>query len=259
MGTSTPATRTPTPAEAVQAAIDQTLDHVYTAIPGTIVTWDPTQQLADVKPSIMRRIACEDGSEIAESLPVIPHVPVALPRGGGPQAFFMSFPLQVGDPVVVVFSQASLDVWMQGIGQTGSPGAPPVGPYDTDPNDFRRHDITDAIAFLGGAPVTRALREVDPLAAVFGQDGGTQLRVPPTGIAEVGSTTDALDFAALSTLVKNEITALRNTVNSLVTAYNTHVHVLTLSSGTGTAAPTVTTGTAPAAVGNVAATKLKTV
>jgi phage baseplate assembly protein V len=71
----------------------------------------------------------------------------------------------------------------------------------------------------------------------------------------------AADWVALAADTKAEISALRDTVDSLITAYNAHIHITTATVGLGPAvgviSPTTSTATPPAAVGDVAATKVK--
>jgi phage baseplate assembly protein V len=70
----------------------------------------------------------------------------------------------------------------------------------------------------------------------------------------------AADWVALAADTKAEISALRDTVDSLITAYNAHIHVTTatVSAGPpGVLQPPASAASPPAAVGDVAATKVK--
>lgn len=90
-------------------------------------------------------------------------------------------------------------------------------------------------------------------------DEGTMVACKRGEIVELGKApTDAI---ALASLVKQEITALRNTVNALVTAYNAHTHVLSGTAGpyplAGVGVATTSAATAPAAVGEVKSNYVK--
>ena len=191
------ASRSPTLTEVIQRAIDQGLDDLHVSLPAKITEWDEATQKASVKPLIMRRLALEDGSEIVESLPVITGVPVGFPRGGG---CFLSFPMAVGDLVVLMFSERSLDAWLSGSGA------------EADPNDFRRHDLSDAWAYPGVAPWSQAIAEVSATDAVFGKDGGSQVRVVDDDTIEAGSSGGTMQFVALADEVQAQLQALKDAI-----------------------------------------------
>ncbi len=123
---------TPTLAQVITDAMEQRLTEVHTAMPGSIVSYDSAKQLAVVQPSIMRKY--KTGEII--SFPVIYNVPVAFPRSG---KAFLSLPLKAGDSVLLIFSERSLDIWLSGGGTV-------------DPQDVRKHHISDAIAYPGIYP-----------------------------------------------------------------------------------------------------------
>ena len=67
-------------------------------------------------------------------LPVLTDVPIVFPRGGG---FNLTFPVQPGDEVLLVFSDTSIDEWLQS------------GGVNNNQVSQRRHSLSDAIAILG--------------------------------------------------------------------------------------------------------------
>ena len=111
------------------------LNSLYTVIPGVIEDYDATGPSATIKLSIRRVFS--DGS----SLPSVPiyKVPVCFPRS---QDAAISWPLRSGDSVLVLFSQRSLDDWVNGSGESA-------------PLDPRTFDINDAIALPGLFPFTQ--------------------------------------------------------------------------------------------------------
>lgn len=215
--------RSPTLAGLLNRVMNRTMEELRVALPAKIVSYDAAKQTADVQPLIKETYENEEGETVSESIPVITSVPIIFPSGGGMR---MTFPMSVGDTVMLVFSDRSLDVWQaQG--------------NESDPVDQRRHHITDAVAFPG-------------LHANNAPWSGAE-----AGVITIGSNSGTAQFAARADRTDAELAALKNTLAALVTAHNTHIHVLTLTAGTGTAAPPVITGTAPAAQTTVGSATVK--
>jgi len=238
--------RTPNLAELLRIAMEAERTTVHVSMPGAVEAYNVEAQTVDVKPLLRRVLVDVDGNELEpESLPILMDVPVAFPRGGG---FFVTFPLAKGDLVHLVFVERSMDQWLGGDGA------------ETTPLDYRMHSLSDAVAYPALYPSKRALGDAHAENLVLGLDGGSHIHIKPDGEVHLGSE-PAADYVALAQLVKDEVTALRNTVNSLVTAYNAHIHITTATVGAG-AVPGVISSTAsqaspPAAVGDVAAEKVK--
>lgn len=207
--------RTPSLTQVISNAITGRLADVHTAIPAKVERYDATKQLVDATPLIKASHPLEDGEIETQALPTISNVPVVFPGGGG---FRLTFPIQVGDTVLLVFSEASLDKWLQ---QGGT----------VDPLDTRRHHLADAIAIPGLHPFSAPSSGADTSVITIGSDSGSD------------------DFAATAQRVLTEL-------NKIKTAFDSHTHILTIGgvtpgvgAGTGTAAPPVAgiTGlTAPA-------------
>ena len=124
---------TPTHASIISAAISQTVSGVRVALPGRVESYDPSTQRATVQPLIMDGHIDEDDERQAERLPVVSDVPVMFPGSG---AYRVTWPVTIGDTVLLVFSSSSLDLWLARGGEV-------------DPQDDRRHNISDAVAILG--------------------------------------------------------------------------------------------------------------
>ncbi len=148
---------------------------LHTSMPGVIKSYNPLTKTADVLPVIKTPLyEPETGAEDeAEELPVIPNVPVSFPRGGG---WHLSFPLQAGDHVTLVFSESATGQWRES-GEV------------SDPGDVRRHSLGYPTAFLGAHPDADVLTDDTFFAGhlVLGKDGDpTQsIRIGPAGI-EIG-------------------------------------------------------------------------
>jgi len=112
----------------LKGLIDSELRNVNVAIPGKVESYDFAKGTVDVLPLIKRARVDHDGDRVVTPLPVIPGVHVVFSG--------MTFPIERGDTVLLVFSQASLDKWG-------------VNGRLVDPEDDRHHDITDAFAIPG--------------------------------------------------------------------------------------------------------------
>lgn len=165
--------RSPNDTELLNMAIESWLSDVHTCMPGKVDSYDPATQQATIKPLVQRRIVHEDGSEALEPLPSITNVPVVFLRAAG---FFMTFPIVKGDFVTLHFCETSIDNYMSGIGE------------DTDPDEFRHHDLSDAIAVPGFYPFKKSISDISSENLVIGKDnGGAQIHITPSGEVKLGS------------------------------------------------------------------------
>jgi len=131
---------TPTFAEVIMAAINSRLLDLHVSMPAVVEAYDKATNSVTVKPSLKRKY---EGTSSAVDLPVIVKVPVAFPRGGKTS---MTWPLEKGDSVMLVFSERSLDVWKARGGVV-------------DPADPRKFHLTDAWAIPGGYDLAHASPE----------------------------------------------------------------------------------------------------
>jgi hypothetical protein len=113
----------------IEDAIDIDLLELNTCMPAIVTKYDASTQTCSVQPVFKRNTI---NGEVS-SRGVIEDVPVVFPRSG---SFGFTFPLTVGDSVLIVFSQRSLDDWVDNGGEV-------------ELTDYRLHDLTDAIAIPG--------------------------------------------------------------------------------------------------------------
>lgn len=125
---------TPSFAAVLQGAVDSALARVNTCMPAQVVKVDVAKGRCDVQPCLKRQNV---KGEIVQ-LPVIVDVPIATYRAG---KAFVSLPVKVGDFVELRFSQRSLDEWKAKGGIV-------------DPQDTRKFQMSDAIAYPGVYPDT---------------------------------------------------------------------------------------------------------
>jgi hypothetical protein len=197
---SDPNKRSPTLAAVIARAVDLRLASVRVALPAKIKTFDPASQLASVQPLLRETFEDETDAEQVESLPVISHVPVQFPGAGG---FVITFPVAEGDPCWLVFSDRSLDKWIE----QGT---------EVDPVDLRRHHLSDAVALLGVRSKAGALAEFDASNARIGKVGGVGISLR-TGELHLGVTNS--ESATEPVLLGNTYaTAIKTYVDALWTA-----------------------------------------
>lgn len=178
--------RSPNLGTVLDNAILSRLLDVHTAIPAKVETYNPATQTVNVKPTI-KPYALRQGKPVAEEIAVINNVPLVFPGAGG---FRLTFPVQPGDVVLLVFSEASLDIW-----QSSS------GAQDVDPKDHRRHHLSDAIAIPGLHTNTKPWTGAAARGMTLGKDGGPQVLTTEVGV-ELGAS-DA--SPAVSPVLKGDV------------------------------------------------------
>ena len=128
-----PRERTSDMKELVQSSHDSRQAALHTAMPATIVSFDPEKMTAKVKPCISAFNIQSNGTRAEMQITQLEDVPVHFPGGGGHS---LTFPVKPGDECQLLFQERSIDNWHQ-LGGTRLP------------NDWRMHDINDAICQVG--------------------------------------------------------------------------------------------------------------
>jgi hypothetical protein len=158
---------TPTLSELLTTLMNKISEGLFVAMPGSIEKYDATKQVADVKPLIQLPVLYDDGSEGLDTLPVIPCVPVFFMRGGG---YYVSFPLQKGDAVLLLFCDRALDTFMDSTGSVA-----------VDPKHLRAHDLSDAIAIPGFYSTPKAIKDSIGSDFCIAKEGGAYIKIHATG------------------------------------------------------------------------------
>lgn len=205
----------PTLADTLRRAVEHHLEGVHTSMPGVVVSYDHATQTATIRPTV-RQLYHDPaaGQLVSQAYPDLPHVPILFPAAA---AAALTFELAAGDPVILLFGEASTDEWRNGAAE------------DNTPVDPRRFDLSDAVAIPGGRPVG----STDYAA------GATVLRANDI---RLGSSA-ASDFVALSSRVLAEL-------QSIFSQLVAHTH----GTGVGPTTPAIGVTVAPT---SVAATKVK--
>ena len=114
------------------------------AIPGIIQSYDPEKGTCTVQCAIRERVSV-NGSESEMSIPVLPDVPIVMPRT---KDYMLCLYPQKDDECLVVFSDLCIDGWWQSGGEQSQ-------------MDNRRHDLSDGFAIL--APWSQSRKPDSPL------------------------------------------------------------------------------------------------
>jgi len=236
-----------------QLFVQQAMSDLHTCMPAEIVAvrdgGADKRQFVDVQPMLQRVIIDENGDQQNEALPVVQMVPVAYMQGGG---FFISLPLAVGDTVLLVFAERSLDTWIQ--------NAERASRQPVMPGDLSMHSLEGAIAMpCGPAPRSALLTGVDASDLVIGTSSGTVLqRWKADGSVVVAEGTQ---YVALANLVATELDRVKGDIADLKSAISTgFTNVGAGAAANGPAAAGVfdsTTVAIPSSPASVAATKTK--
>lgn len=158
-------------------------EHIYTAMPAKVVNVEnlETEQTIDIQPNIVD--VFRDHKNI--QLPPVLDVPVVFPSAGGGM---LSFPIKEGDVVLAVFSQKSIDEWVNSNDDFK---------YYT-PSDMRSYDLNDAIAIPGlYTKKTNLNPNPNDVELKFGDskitlksDGNIEINTPNDLVANVGGNVD---------------------------------------------------------------------
>ena len=146
--------------DAIRQSILYQLGTIHTALPAAIIDYDYTVQKASVQP-LLNKVWT---NALPEPMPVLENVPVIFPSSGGAS---LTFPVNTGDTVLLVFIERSIDLWLTQGGQVS-------------PDDPRKFDLSDAVAIPGLFPFSissKATNNTDLLLSY----NGSYLRIKESG------------------------------------------------------------------------------
>jgi hypothetical protein len=200
--------------EVIEQGIVSALRWLHVALPGRVKAYDKARGTADVEICVKLPTRTLQDLIYYFPLPTIPDVPVAWPSGGG---YFVAMPLAVNDPVLLVFADIAMGEYLENADIS-------------DPVDTRRHSLGYPIAIPGGArPNPKALSDLPDDGVIVGKDGSDQQIKIDNSFISLGK--GATDFAALASLVKSELQAIK-------TIFDAHTHPV--PAGPGTSSPSAT-------------------
>ncbi len=187
----------PTLLGAIKQALERQVKTMFGPMPGKVTAYNATTQRVSVQPLIRRTDYGEGGERTVNGLPIVENVPVMFPGAGANR---LTFPIAVGDTMLLVFADSSLDKWLARGGEV-------------DPEDDRHFDITDAVAFpsIERDPPTTA-----PTDAV----------VLHAELLRLGTPTAADPVAR-----KSDLDAVISKLNELISTFSGHTHLYSPGAG----------------------------
>jgi hypothetical protein len=151
---------------------------------------------AQVQPAVQSTFTGPDQTTKQVTLPLLPDVPVVMPRGG---SYAATFPITAGDECLVIFSSRNIDGWWdQG-------GVQPAG-------DTRQHDLSDGFAVMGPWSQKTKLSNISTTTAQLRSSDGTVFAEIdlPNQIARL-VTTNGVSVVADG--ANNQVTVTAQTIN----------------------------------------------
>lgn len=145
------------PEEAFRVSFEGAQAGMWTAIPAIVTEVNLAAQTLSAQPAIQGRNEAPDGSLSSVNLPLLVDVPIVWPRGGG---FALTFPISVGDEVLIVFSARCIDAWWQ----SGK-----INP----PAENRMHDLSDGFAILAPTSQPKKLSGVSGSSVQLRNNSGS--------------------------------------------------------------------------------------
>lgn len=203
--------------EAIQSVIQYQMNNVWTAIPCVVVAIrdNLSTQLVDVQPTVNQKL--KDGT--VNERPAILGVPLVFPASN---TSALSFPVNVGDTVLCVFSMRSIENFKAGQG------------LPTTPLNASKFDKKDAIAIPGLFPIGRAInnpaKHVLPhntkdavLAHNIGTSSECEIRLKADGSIKITTSNQPIVITGSDVTVNAETIALNANSMSVNVANTTWV------------------------------------
>lgn len=187
---------TPTLQEVLRLVMAARVANIHVALPGRVESYDSAKQTASIKPMVKRGVPSgteADGVDVLEELPTIPSVPVCAFKGKG---FYIHFPLEAGDEVLLVFLERDAAEWRR----TGELSGPP---------DQRLHSLAHAVAIPALQSSGNALADADGTNFTLGSEGGIQITITDSELHVDGDT----DAAALASATDQQLNDLKTAIN----------------------------------------------
>lgn len=175
--------------ELFQRMIENSSYDLRVASPGIIKSFNASTQTVTVQLAIREKINI-DGNVSDEDIPILPDVPVFMPRAGG---FCLTMPINVGDECLVIFGDNCMDAWWQSGGVQNQV-------------EKRRHDLSDGYAIVGIWSQPRVLSgySIDS-AQLRTDDGNTVIDLKP-GLITHTATQVVIDSAQVTIAGKDFLT-----------------------------------------------------
>lgn len=188
----------------------------WTALPAFVTKVNFSAMTIECQPTIQGIITLPDESEQKVNLPVLVDVPIVFPNAGN---FMITFPIAIGDEVLVVFSSRCIDSWWDLSG---------VQP----PAESRMHDLSDAIAIPGPKSKPNVYSSISSTDIQIRNKSGTSFISIAASDGSVKITAPTVTVTGDMT-VSGTITAIGEiTGGATAIPLSTHTHPVTSAPGT---------------------------
>lgn len=178
--------------ESMRLVLDGRQSSIWTAMPGIIQSVNLSAMTCEVQPAIQGTVEDETGKIQSVNLPLLVDVPIVFPGGGG---YLVTFPLEAGDEVLVVFASRCIDAWWQSSGIQR-------------PMEARMHDLSDAFAIPGPRSQPNTADSISATDLEIRNDAGTTL-ISITPLGKIG-------FQNSAASLKGVLTDLETLLNSFM-------------------------------------------
>lgn len=151
--------------------------------PGIVRRYDASSKRAMIQPALL--ISYTDGREARK--PPLLDVPVIHPTGGG---YILHVPLEVGDPVLILFSERGITKWKESFGESRI-------------DNIGMHNERDAICLPGFGALSGTM--IRPGLSLQTEDGSVAVQVESGGITLRGRVSVTGDLAVDGTLTQGGV------------------------------------------------------
>jgi len=150
---------------------------LWTALPAIVVSVDLEKQTISAQSSIIGQYTDEQGLVHQIEMPIFDDVVLCFPRGGG---YAITFPVQPGDEVLIMFASRCIDGWWQSGGKNNVPP------------DLRMHDLSDSFAILAPTSQPKKLSGVSETAfRIMSEDSNRYIEIDNNDI-KINSNLDVI-------------------------------------------------------------------
>ena len=171
---------------------------INTAIPASIVSYDEDTRTATVKVHYSDHYESEGTEPNREDWPPLPDCPVLWPRSN---SFIFTWPLPKGTPVMLVFSQRSLQEWSASDGKTD------IGSFL-----LSTHNPSDAVVMPGLSPSKNKTGETTEIKITSNNE--VQIKAEKFRFGAF----DAAKALAVAEKTNAELNTLKGKINEIIAA-----------------------------------------
>lgn len=184
--------------QALRLALDDRESSIWTAMPGIVQSVDLDAMTCEVQLAVQGTIQDSAGAAQAVNYPILGDVPIVFPSAGG---FSITFPIKVGDEVLVVFGSRCIDSWWQS------------GGYSNRPMEARMHDLADGFCIPGPRSQPNVLSSISSSDFQIRNEDGTVF-FSLTSAGKFKMTNSDTNLKNVITSLEEAVFAFMNTLNA---------------------------------------------